>query len=90
MISRKYNEKSNVIGPVIQKLRKSQKMSREALSNKLMMLGIDINSDGIYKIEKGRRIIKDFELSAFSIVLNVPETELLKDFKNELLKNRGY
>ena len=90
MISRKYNEKSNVIGPVIQKLRKSQKMSREALSNKLMMLGIDINSDGIYKIEKGKRIIKDFELSAFSIVLNVPETELLKDFKNELLKNRGY
>ncbi len=90
MISRKYNEKSNVIGPIIQKLRKSQKMSREALSNKLMMLGIDINSDGIYKIEKGRRIIKDFELSAFSIVLNVPETELLKDFKNELLKNRGY
>ena len=88
MISRKYNEKSNVIGPVIQKLRKSQKMSREALSNKLMMLGIDINSDGIYKIEKGRRIIKDFELSAFSIVLNVPETELLKDFKNELLKNK--
>ena len=90
MISRKYNEKSNVIGPVIKELRKSQKMSREALSNKLMMLGIDINSDGIYKIEKGRRIIKDFELSAFSIVLNVPETELLKDFKNELLKNRGY
>ena len=90
MISRKYNEKSNVIGPIIQKLRKSQQMSREALSNKLMMLGIDINSDGIYKIEKGRRIIKDFELSAFSIVLNVPETELLKDFKNELLKNRGY
>lgn len=90
MISRKYNEKSNVIGPVIQELRKSQKMSREALSNKLMMLGIDINSDGIYKIEKGKRIIKDFELSAFSIVLNIPESELLKDFKNELLKNRGY
>ena len=86
MISRKYNEKSNVIGPVIQKYRKSQKMSRETLSNKLMMLGIDINSDGIYKIEKGRRIIKDFELSAFSIVLNISETELLKDFRKELLK----
>ena len=62
-------------------------MSREVLSNKLMMLGIDINSDGIYKIEKGKRIIKDFELSALSIVLNISETDLLKDFKNELSKN---
>ena len=52
MISRKYNEKSNVIGSKIQEQRKKQKMSREVLSNKLMMLGIDINSDGIYKIEK--------------------------------------
>ncbi len=86
MISRKYNGKSNVIGFKIQEQRKKQKMSREALSNKLMMLGIDINSDGIYKIEKGKRIIKDFELSAFSIVLNISETDLLKDFKNELLK----
>lgn len=86
MISRKYNGKSNVIGFKIQEQRKKQKMSREVLSNKLMMLGIDINSDGIYKIEKGKRIIKDFELSAFSIVLNISETDLLKDFKNELLK----
>ena len=85
MISRKYNEKSNVVGGAIQKLRKSQKMSRETFSNKLMMLGIDINSDGIYKIEKGKRIIKDFELSALSIVLNVSEADLLKDFRKELL-----
>lgn len=86
MISRKYNGKSNVIGFKIEEQRKKQKISREVLSNKLMILGIDINSDGIYKIEKGKRIIKDFELSAFSIVLNISETDLLKDFKNELLK----
>ena len=87
MISRKYDEKSNVVGSVIKKLRKSQKMSRETLSNKLMMMGIDINGDGIYKIEVGRRIIKDFELSALSVVLNCEETEMLKDFKTELIKN---
>ena len=87
MISRKYEDKSNVAGKVIKKLRKAQKMSRETLSNKLMMLGIDINRDGIYKIEIGKRIIKDFELSAFSIVLSCPETEILKDFRSELLKD---
>jgi len=84
MISRKYDDKSNVTGEVIKKLRKSKKMSRETLSNKLMMLGIDINRDGIYKIEIGKRIIKDFELSAFSIVLGCPETEMLKEFREKL------
>ena len=87
MISRKFNEKSNVTGNNIKNLRKSQKLSRASLSNKLMLLGIDINQDGIYKIEKGTRIIKDFELSAFAIVLNTTETELLKSFREELLNN---
>ena len=84
MISRKYKEQSNVVGTKIKNLRKSQKMSRATLSNKLMILGIDINADGIYKIEKGTRIVKDFELSAFAIVLNISESDLLKDFREEL------
>ena len=84
MISRKYKEQSNVVGTKIKNLRKSQKMSRATLSNKLMMLGIDINADGIYKIEKGTRIVKDFELMAFAIVLNISESDLLKDFRVEL------
>lgn len=84
MISRKYNGNSNVLGNTLKKLRKSKNLSQSDLSNKLMLLGIDINIDGIYKIEKGRRIIKDFELSAISLVLGVSETELLTDFRNEL------
>ena len=87
MVSRKYDDQSNVTGKVIKKLRKSQKMSRETLSNKLMMLGIDINRDSIYRIEIGKRIVKDFELSAFSIVLKCPETEMLQEFKNKLLED---
>lgn len=87
MISRKYDTKSNVIGDKIKQLRKSKKLSRATLSNKLMMLGIDINQDSIYKIEKGTRIIKDFELAALSIVLEVSESELLQDFKTDLKSN---
>ncbi len=84
MISRKYNGKSNVIGDTLRNLRKSKKLSRAGLSNKLMLLGIDINSDGIYKIEKGRRILKDFELTAIAMVLEVSEAELLSSFRKEL------
>lgn len=85
MISRKYDNKSNVIGKEIEKLRKQNNLSRAALSNKLMILGIDINYDSIYKIENGRRIVKDFELSALAKVLNTTETDLLKDFRNKLI-----
>lgn len=59
-------------------------MTRALLSNQLMMLGIDINYDGIYKIENGRRIVKDFELSALCKVLEISETQLLEDFRKKL------
>ncbi len=87
MISRKYDGKSNVVGQKIRDLREAKNLSQAELSDKLMMLGIDINSDGIYKIEKGRRIIKDFELSAISVVLGTSESEILSSFRKELLKN---
>lgn len=60
--------------------------ARSKLSDELMLIGIDINYDSIYKIEKGRRIVKDFELSAIAKLLEVDETELLKDFKKKLDK----
>lgn len=53
-------------------------LSRNDLSNKLMLLGIDINYNSIYKIENGRRIVKDFELSAIAKFLNTTESKLLE------------
>ncbi|MDO5556369.1 MAG: helix-turn-helix transcriptional regulator [Clostridia bacterium] len=84
MISRKFDGNSNVCGKEIEKLRKQKHWSRATLSNKLMMLGIDINYDGIYKIENERRIVKDFELAAIAKVLNTSENDLLFNFKNKL------
>lgn len=84
MISRKFNNKSNVVGSEIERLRNSKNLSRATLSNKLMMLGIDINYDGIYKIENGKRIVKDFELSALAKVLGTTESDLLESFRKNL------
>ena len=84
MISRKFDGNSNVTGEEIEKLRKQKNLSRACLSDKLMILGIDINYDGIYKIEKGRRIVKDFELAAIAKVLGTSETALLKKFNENL------
>jgi len=84
MISRKIDGLANITGNEIKRLRKERKLSRQELSNKLMMLGIDINNDGIYRIENGKRIVKDFELAALAKVLDTTETELLRDFRNNL------
>ena len=84
MISRKIDGLANITGNEIKRLRIERKLSRQELSNKLMMLGIDINNDGIYRIENGKRIVKDFELAALAKVLDTTETELLRDFRNNL------
>ena len=86
MISRKFENLSNVTGKNIEKYRKLNGWSRLVLSNKLMLLGIDINYDSIYKIENCRRIVKDFELAAFARVFGITESELLEDFKKKLDK----
>ena len=87
MISRKFGDLSNVSGKKIEKLRRNNHWSRAVLSNKLMLLGIDINYDSIYKIENGRRIVKDFELAGFAKVFGTTETELLEGFRKNLGNN---
>ena len=84
MISRKIDGLANITGNEIKRLRKEKHLSRAALSNTLMMLGIDINYDGIYKIENGKRIVKDFELAAIVKILETTETEILKSFSQSL------
>ena len=82
--SAKYNKKLNVIGPLIREHREKSSLSQAELSNKLLLVGIDIPKNSIQRLECGDRIIKDFELAGISKVLNVSIDELLKDFINTL------
>ena len=54
------------------------------LSNKLLLLGIDIPKNSLQRLEKGNRIIKDYELAGISKVLNVSAEILLQVFMKEL------
>ncbi len=88
MNNRKYFDKLggnlNTVGYNIQLLRKKNKFSRQVLSNKLMMLGIDISGQSIFDIESGTRTVVDFELCAIAKILNTSSDNLLKDFRNYL------
>lgn len=75
---RKYNGKSNVCGQIIEQYRLEKDMSREKLAEKLQLKGLNIDRNHIYLMEKGRVIIKDFELIIICQILNIDYKELEK------------
>lgn len=59
----KYNDKLNVIGYKIKEYRKINNLTQETVCKKLQLLGIDMSVNSLKKIEKGDRIIKEYELA---------------------------
>lgn len=88
MNSRKYLKslgiKSNVVGKSIKNYRIKNNMSRQDLSNKLMLFGFDISPQSIFDIEIGTRSVIDCELCVISKILGIKSDELLEDFKKLL------
>ena len=88
MNTRKYFDnlegKLNTVGNNIKIIRETKKMSRQKLSNELMLLGIDISSQSIFDIETGSRTVIDYELCAIAKILHTSTDFLLKDFKKYL------
>jgi transcriptional regulator, XRE family len=73
---RKYNNKSNISGKIIEQSRLEKNMSREELAEKLQLMGINIDRNHIYRIEKEIVIVKDFELIAICRILNIDYKKL--------------
>jgi transcriptional regulator with XRE-family HTH domain len=76
----KYNGKLNVIGSKIKDLRLQHEWSLAQLSDQLMFLGFDIPKSSIDNIEKGKRIVKEYEFYAFCKVFDISMEEMLNDF----------
>ena len=85
---RKYSNalegKLNTVGKNIFTLRTEQKLSRQKLSNRLMLKGVDISTQSIYDIEVGKRTVLDYELCAIAKELNTSADEFLQDFSFKL------
>ena len=73
----KYNGKLNAIGHTIKDYRLKNNMTQKDLSEKAQLYGIDLNKNSLQKIERGDRVIKEYELAFFSIIFNVSADELL-------------
>ena len=75
------SENTNIVGKNIRAIRRKKKMTQQALSNKLELLGVYVCRGSISRIEYGVRTVTDIELLAFSKVLEISINELF--FGNE-------
>ena len=79
---KKFRGKSNCYGDLIEYYRIKRGFSRADLSREMDLLGILLSGDEIYRIEKQKMILKDFELVAICIILNIDFKEIEKIIKN--------
>ena len=78
-------ERMNLIGARVEKRRKELKMSQQALSNKLELLGVYVCRGSVSRIEDYSRTVTDIELYAIAKVLEVEIADLFDtDRTNEI------
>lgn len=70
----------NIVKDKIRFYREKNNYSYQQLSDLLMLHGIDIHKQEIYKIEKGLRTVVDYELCGFAKVFNVELENLVSEF----------
>ena len=72
-------EKTNIVGANVRALRKRCKMSQQALSNKLELLGVYVCRGSISRIEDGSRTVTDIEIYALAKSLGVSINDLFSN-----------
>ncbi len=81
---KKFNDNRNVIGHIIKKHREEKNLTKTDLSHKLELLGIELDRFELYKIETFKKSVKDFELIALCIILDIELEELKKQIEEAL------
>lgn len=83
MQSKKFNNKSNVIGQNIRKYRLQKGYTQEQLCQKLDLFGLNLYHSDIYLIENNKRLVRDYEAFSFAKVFGITLDELYSDAVKE-------
>ena len=65
------SDNTNVVGKNIRALRRKRRMTQQALSNRLELLGVYVCRGSVSRIEYGVRTVTDIEILAIAKVLEV-------------------
>jgi len=75
-----FNDNKNIISKQLKIARVKAGLTQGQLAAKMQVLNINLDQQMISKIENNMRIVTDYEFACFCKVLQVTETELLKDY----------
>lgn len=78
----KYKDNLNLIGPILRKKRNEQHMSLEMLSSKLLLLDVNIPVTSLHRIENNQKTVRDYEICALAVALNIEVSDLLDSITN--------
>ena len=79
-LHKKIENNLNVISKNMREIRNDKNISLSNLSDKLMLMGIDISKQSLHRIENNQRSVRDYELSGIALALGVSTDELLMNF----------
>lgn len=83
---KKFNDKRNMIGDIVKRNREKMHYSKTELSRKLDLMGIELDRFELYKIETSKTSVKDFELVALCIALDIDFNEIKQQMENDIQK----
>ena len=63
--------RNNISGLRVKELRKVLQISQRELSDRLQVVGLDIDKNAVQRIESGQRFVTDIEILAIAICFNV-------------------
>lgn len=69
---------NNICGRNIARFRTALHISQRELADRMQLVGIDIDKNGIQRIECGKRFVTDIEVVAFANLLSKSYEELLR------------
>ncbi len=70
--------RNNISGLRVRELRKALKISQRELSDRLAVIGLDIDKNAVQRMESGERFITDIELRYLAKIFNTTVEELLR------------
>ena len=81
---KKFTEYRNIIGTLVKEHREQKNYTKTKLSQKLELLGVELDRFELYKIETAKKSVKDFELIALCMVLDIKMDELKNQFEKNI------
>lgn len=78
MFTNRHNGRNNIAGIKVAQIRKGLRISQRELSDRLQLIGLDIDKNAVQRIESGQRFITDIEIGFLAKALGTTVIDLLE------------